>query len=142
MFILFIIAGILLALGIYLLITRIRFMKNGVLTEATVIDRYIGDAIMSDDDKSLFVTFQYHSPENETLTFKKEIGVSEAWQIGAKEMIIYQKNDPTYNDPETVIFFDYGPAFLDVIIVFSATVILTVIAAGYYWAEHFFNSLL
>ena len=142
MFILFIIAGTLFVLGIYLLQRRIRFIKNGIITEATVIDRYIGEATNSDDDKSLYVTFQYHTPNNEALTFKNEIGVSHRWQIGAKEMIVYKINDPTYYDPESVVFLNYAEAFLDVIIAFSAALILTVIAGGYYWAEYFYNSLL
>lgn len=141
MFILFIIAGMLFVLGICLLQRRIRFIKNGIITEATVIDRYIGEATNSDDDKSLYVTFQYHTPNNEALTFKNEISVSHRWQIGAKEMIVYQLNDAAYYDPESVVFLDYAEAFLHVIIVFSAALILTVIALGYYWAEHFFNTL-
>jgi uncharacterized protein (UPF0333 family) len=56
-------------------------------------------------------------------------------------MIVYKINDPTYYAPESVIFLDYASAFLEVILVFSAVLILIIIAAGYYWAEHFFNSL-
>ena len=53
MFLLYIIAGMLLALGIYLLIVRIRFIKSGHITEATVIGRYIEKAAGSDDSDTL-----------------------------------------------------------------------------------------
>lgn len=87
------------------------------------------------------MTFQYYTPDNEALTFKNEMKVSESWPIGDKEMIVYQINDPTYYDPKSVVFLGYGPAFGHVITVFSVALILTVIAAGYYWAEQFFNTL-
>ena len=136
MFILFVIAGMILAFGIYLLITRIKFIRNGTLAEATVVERYIVKFTDPEDSDTLHLTFKFYTADNEDIAFKREFGGSDGWQIGDKETIIYQPHKP-----ERVIFFDFLDSFGTVTFLFSIALILILIAAGYYWSQHFFNSL-
>jgi hypothetical protein len=62
MFILFFIAGMILAFGIYLLITRIKFIRKGTITEATVVERYIVKSTDPEDSDTLHLTFKFYTP--------------------------------------------------------------------------------
>lgn len=137
MFILFIIAGMILVFATFLLIVRIQYIRNGIITEATVVNNYIVEATSTDDSDTLHVTFKFHTLNNEEITFKEEFSVSENWYRGKQATIAYQ----TYN-PQRVVFITYWGSFGLVTILFSAALLLVLIAAGYYWAEDFFNSLL
>jgi hypothetical protein len=141
MFLLYIIAGMLLALGIYLLRVRIRFIKSGHITEATVIGRYIEKAAGSDDSDTLHVTFTIFNQNNEEIIFKREFGVSESWKIGDKATVVYKTRNPQLYDLHHVVFLDYWGSFGEMVFLFSVALMLIIIAAGYYWAQHFFNSL-
>jgi hypothetical protein len=136
MFILFFIAGMILAFGIYLLITRIKFIRKGTITEATVVERYIVKSTDPEDSDTLHLTFKFYTPDNQEIVFKREFGVSDGWQIGDKEIIVYQ----TYN-PERVVLLDFWDSFGVITILLSVVLILILIATGYYWSQHFFNSL-
>jgi hypothetical protein len=136
MFILFIIAGMILVFAIFLLIVRIQYIRNGIITEATVVNCYIVEAKLSDESDTLHVVFRFNTLNNEEITFEEEFGVTASWYPGDKATIAYQ----TYN-PQHVVFLTYWGSFGLVTVLFSVALLLTLIAAGYYRAEHFFNSL-
>ena len=136
MFILFIIAGMILIFGIFLLITRIQYIRNGIPVEATVVDRYIVKSTDPEDSDTLHLTFKFYTQDNQEIVFKREYGVSDDWQIGDKETIVYQ----TYN-PQRVVLLEFWDSFGVITILFSVVLILILIAGGYYWSQHFFNSL-
>lgn len=138
MFILYIIAGILLGLGIYLLISRIRFIKNGTITEATVVNCNI--VKNSDESDKLLVTFKFNTLNNEEATFTEEFGANDNWFPGDKATIVYQTRDPQYYDRYSIVFLTYWGSFGVVTVLFALALVLILIAAGYYWAESFFNS--
>ncbi len=125
----------LVAFGLYLLISRIKQIRNGVMVEATVIDTRFVKAINNEDPDQLFVTFKFHTLNNEEITFTWDLGSRCKWQIGDKTTIVYQK----YN-PRKIVSFDYS-SFWDATLIFSVALILITIAAGYYWAEHYFETL-
>lgn len=142
MFLLFILAGMLLAFGIYLLIARIRFIKSAYVTEAVVIDRYIEKADAdSENTDTLHLTYKFYNSNNEEVIYKEEMAVTERWQIGDKATIAYKTRDPQLYDPNHVVFLDYWGSFGEVIFIFSVVLILTIVAAGYYWMEYFFTNL-
>ena len=136
MFILFIIAGMILVFATFLLIVRIQYIRNGIITEATVVSCYIVEAKLSDESDTLHVIFKYKTLNNEEISFEEKFGVSENLYPGDKATIAYQ----TYN-PQHVVFLTYWGSFGLVTVLFSVALVLILIAAGYYWAEHFFNSL-
>lgn len=137
MFILFIIAGVILIVSIFLLVARIQYIRNGIITEATVKHCYIVEAKGSDESDTLHVIFKFFTQNNEEINFEEEFGVSKRLYPGDKATIVYQ----TYN-PQHVVFLTYWGSFGLVTILFSLALLLILIAAGYYWAEDFFNSLL
>jgi hypothetical protein len=137
MFILFIIAGMILIFGAFLLISRIQYIRKGVVTEATVIDLAIVESKSNDDPDKLYLTFDFCTLDNEDVIFIEDsFSAKSGWKIGDKAAIVYQ----TYN-PHCVIFLTYWQSFGLITVLFSLALVLTLIAAGYYWAEHFFNSL-
>lgn len=136
MFILFIIAGMILVFAIILLIVRIQYIRNGIITEATVVNCYIVEARLSDESDTLHVLFRFNTLNNEEITFEEEFGVSENLYPGDKATIVYQR----YN-PQHVVFLTFWGSFGLVTVLFSLALVLILIAAGYYRAEHFFNSL-
>lgn len=136
MFILFIIAGMILTFAIFLLIARIQYIKKGIVTEATVKHCYIVEAKSSDDSDTLHVVFKFFTQNDEEIDFEETFGVSANWYPGDKAAIVYQ----TYN-PQRVVFLTYWGSFGLVTILVSLALVLITIAAGYYQAEHFFNSL-
>lgn len=136
MFVLFIIAGMILIFAISLLMVRIQYIKNGIVTEATVKYNYLVEAQNSDDSDKLHVVFEYFTQNNEEINFEEKYSSNASWYPGDKAVIVYQ----TYN-PQHVVFLTYWGSFGLVTILSSVALILILIAAGYYWAEHFFNSL-
>ena len=136
MFILFIIAGMILIFATFLLIVRIRYIRNGIISEATVVNCDIVESKLSDESDTLHVIFRFNTLNNEEITFEEEFGVSANWRPGHKATITYQ----TYN-PNHVVFLTYWGSFGLVTVLFSLALVLILIAAGYYRAEHFFNSL-
>lgn len=137
MFILFIIAGMILTFGIILLIIRIQYIRKGVISEATVVNFHIIERTNTDDSDRLYIKFKYYTLENEEIILEfDDWGTYGEWQIGDKETIVYQ----TYN-PQRVVFLNYWDSFGIVTILFSVALVLILIAAGYYWSQHFFNSL-
>lgn len=141
MFILFVIAGMILIFGTFLLIARIQFIKKGIITEATVENRYIVKSTSDDDSDKLHVTFKFNNHNNEETTFKEEFSASDKWYPGDKATIVYQTRNPQLYDPYHIVFLDFLGSFGVVTVLFSLALLLILIAAGYYWAEHFFNSL-
>lgn len=137
MFILFIIAGMILIFSIFLLIVRIQYIRNGIVTEATVKHCYIFETRLSDESDTLRVIFKFFTQNNEEINIEEEFSVNANWYPGDTATIVYQK----YN-PRRVVFLTYWGSFGLVTVLFSAALSLTLIAAGYYWAEHFFNSLM
>jgi hypothetical protein len=137
MFILYIIAGMILVFGSFLLTGRIQYIRNGIITEATVIDLAIVKSTNSDDSDTLYLTFNFQTSDNEDILYVEDsFSANSAWQIGDKATIVYQ----TYN-PQRVVFLTYWSSFGLVTVLFSLALVLILIAAGYYWSQHFFNSL-
>jgi hypothetical protein len=136
MFILFIIAGMLTAFGICLLISSIQRIRNGIIVDATVIDIYFVESTDNEESDKYFVTFKFHTLDNEEIAFTWDLGSANRLQIGDKISIVYQK----YN-PQDVVSLDYGGSFWTEAFLFSLALILIIIAAGYYWAQYFFESL-
>jgi hypothetical protein len=136
MFILFIIAGMILIVAGFLLVVRIQYIRNGIITAATVKHCYIVEAKSSDDSDTLHVVFKFFTQNNEEINFEEEFSVNASWYPGDKATIVYQ----TYN-PQRVVFLTYWRSFGLVTVLFAVALLLILIAAVYYRAEHFFNSL-
>ena len=136
MFIFFIIAGMIATFAIILLLIRIQYLRKGVLAEATVIDFNFVKGASSEDHDSYYVTYKFYTQNNEEVTFELDRGSRNNLQIGDKVSLVYQ----TYN-PQHVVILTYWDAFWEVNFLFCIALILILIAAGYYWSEHFFNSL-
>jgi hypothetical protein len=141
MFILFFIAGIILIIATFFLITRIQFIRKGIITEATVDNRFTVRSTSDDDSNKVHATFKFYTPNNEEAFFKEEFSETDKWQVGDKATIAYQTRDPQYFDPYQIVFLDYWGSFGVVTILFSLAFVLILIAAGYYRAEIFFERL-
>jgi hypothetical protein len=137
MFIFFIVAGMILSLGSYLLISRIRFIKNGVIAEATIEGVHI---VKSDDPETadtIYPILKLYNINNEELIFQaEELTVDAFWQRGDKITIVYVQHKPQH-----AISLTYGGSFGIIIILFSLALALIIFSAGYYWAQHFFETL-
>ena len=137
MFILFIIAGMILCFGTFLLITRIQYIRNGVPVEATVVDFHIEKSEDSEIADIIQPIFKFYTLSNEEiLTTADRFGSDEGWQLGDNATIVYQH----YN-PKHAVLITYWGSFGIVTILFSLALVLILIAAGYYWSQHFLNSL-
>lgn len=138
MFILFIIAGMVFAFGTILLVVRIQYIRNGIIAEATVANHKItkhNDPTIPDTFEPIF---KFYTVSNEeVLSTADKFGSDKSWQIGDKATIVYQ----SYN-PQQVVLLTYWGSFGIVTGLFCVALVLILIAAGYYWSEHFFNSLL
>jgi len=136
MFNLFIIAGMLLAFGIYLLISRIKHIKNGIIVEATVVDTCLVPGTNNEENDNFFVTFKFYTLNNEEITFTENLGSDCKLQPGDKYTVAYQE----YNSQDIISLSHSGP-FWDVSFIFSVALILIIIATGYYWSEYYFETL-
>jgi hypothetical protein len=137
MFILFIIAGMILIFAIILLITRIQYIRNGVPVEATVVDFHVEESADSETADIIQPIFKFYTLSNEEiLTTADRFGSDEGWQLGDNATIVYQH----YN-PRRAVLLTYWGSFGIVTVLFCIALILILIAGGYYWAQHFFNSL-
>jgi len=136
MFILFIIAGMIICFAIILLTIRIPYIRKGILTEATIVAVYFEKATGSEDHDTYYWAYNFFTLNNEEIIFTIESGSDSGLQVGDKATIVYQP----YN-PKNVVFLNYWDSFGLVTVLFCMALILILIAAGYYWAAHFFNSL-
>jgi hypothetical protein len=141
MYIYLFIAGVLLlGFGLFLLIKRIHFIKTGIITEATVFLYNVTIKRVEDgpDEESYYPIFKYYTHDNQELIIeaKKITGYFKPWLIGDKAKVAYQKDQP-----RKAVLLTYWDAFWLVIILFSAAFVLLFISGGYYWAQHFFNTL-
>jgi len=138
MFILFIIAGMIVCFGIILLITRIQYIRNGIRTEATVVDFHIIKSNDTEESDTIEAIFKFYTLSNEeVLATADKFGSDDKRQLGEKAAIVYQQ----YN-PQQVVLLTFWGSFGLVTVLLSLALVLTLIAAGYYWSQHFFNSLI
>jgi hypothetical protein len=137
MFILFIIAGMILSFALFLFINRILFLRNGIIAEATVAGLRVVKSTDHETSDSIYPTVKFCTRNNEEILFESDdFGADESWQIGDKVTIVYHEQDPS-----KVVRLTYGSAFGHVIFLFCVALVLILIAGGYYWAQHFFNTL-
>ena len=137
MFILYIIAGMIVSLGIYLLISRIRFLKNGIIAEATIEGVHIVKSDDPETEDTNYPILKVYDINNEELIFQTEdLTVDGPWQRGDKITIVYMQHKPQH-----AISLTYGGSFGIIIILFSVALVLIIFATGYYWAQHFFDNL-
>lgn len=137
MFILFIVAGMIVSLGTFLLIARIRFIKNGIIAEATIVGVHIIKSNDSETEDSVYPILKLYDINNEELVFQPEdLTIDGPWQKGDKITIAYRQHEPQH-----AISLTYRGSFGIIMILFSVALILIIFATGYYWAQHFFDTL-
>ena len=126
---------VLLIIGIVLFKDRIAFIKNGVVTIATVIE--LKERIDSDNKKLYTPVFRFVTHDKEEIVYTYNVsGNPPAWSVGEETKIVYQKDLP--HEPVLLTYFG---SFGVVVILLSVALACFSIAGGYYLAKNFFNSL-
>jgi hypothetical protein len=131
------IAGlILLIIGLVLLRNRITFIKNGMAAVATV--KELKEVTDSDDNSiSYKPIFTFTTYNNEKRIHEHNVSSRpSSWSVGDTVKVIYEKDNPA-----EVVVLTYFSAFGLVAILLSLALALVCFSAGYYWCQHFFNSL-
>ncbi|HEX6431579.1 MAG TPA: DUF3592 domain-containing protein [Niastella sp.] len=126
---------LLLVIGIFLFSDRMAFIKNGIVTVATVIE--LKEKVDSDSDKKYTPIFRFTTHNKEEIIYEYNVSTDPpAWSIGEETKVVYHKKLP-----HEVVLLTYFGSFGAVLILLSLALVCFSIAGGYYWSRNFFNSL-
>jgi hypothetical protein len=125
----------LLAIGILLGYDRVSLIKKSIVTVGTVVR--FEEVPDSDGGVAYEPVFKFTNYKNESMFFRSDLsGDKNDWQIGEKVKIAYQKD--RYHKVLILTFFR---TFIGTILFISGGLVCLFVASGYFWAQHFFNSL-
>ncbi|HEX6431578.1 MAG TPA: DUF3592 domain-containing protein [Niastella sp.] len=131
----FIIGLVLLIVGLLFLKDRISYIKKGNKAIASVIETK--EYLDSDNDKMYKPVFKFITHNNEEIIFECSGSSSRSmWPIGEEVKIVYNGENPN-----KMLLLTLFNAFGIPLILLTLALILLFIAGGYWWSQHFFNSL-
>jgi len=133
--VLFFMGLLMLVISLFLVRDRIRFIRKGSVTTASVI-KLVEDKD-SDGDRNYKPVFKFTTHAKKEVIFKYKYSSGKtAWHVGEKVRIAYDNNFP-----EKAVVLTYVGAFGYIMILIAAGILLLTISVGYYLAEYFFKQV-
>ena len=133
--IIFLAGIILLVIGIFLFKDRIAFLKNGIVTVATVIE--LKETSNSDNHKSHKPVFRFVTNNKEDIIFEHNVSSNPpSWSVGEETKVVYLKDLP-----HKVVLLTYFGSFGATVILLSLALVCISLSIWHYRAQQFFNSL-
>lgn len=130
-----VIAGVLLILGLIFLRNAISNLRNGNKTIASVIE--VKEYLDSENDKKYKPVYKFITHNNEEIFFERYGSSSrKTWSIGMEIKVVYSGANPN-----SILILTLFNAFGLPMILLTVALLLLFIAGGYYWSQHFFNSI-
>ena len=129
------IGAILFIVGLIVLQKAISFIKKGNMAIASVVE--VIEYIDSEKATMYKPVYKFISYDNKEIFFERYgSSSSKTWYPGMEVKIGYDGANP--DDKKIQTLFN---AFGLPLILLTAALVLLFIAGGYYWAQHFFNTL-
>jgi hypothetical protein len=131
----FIIGLALLTLGLFLLKTRIAFIKKGNRAIATVIE--IKEYLDSEKDKKYSQVFKFTTYNNEEIIFETPDSTSKKIRATGDEVkVVYDGVNP-----HKKILLTHFNVFAIPLLLVALALLLLFISGAYFWSQFYFNSL-
>jgi hypothetical protein len=135
-YVLFLLLGIIvLLIGLGMLNTQIRSLKNRDAAEATVVE-FREETTDSSGQKEYSPVFKYTDYDKEEITYYSTRIAAGSWRIGDKVTVVYEKD---YISGTRLL--TYRDLFGEIIVFVILGTILLLISTGYFVAQYFFKTL-